>query len=142
MTLFDLDKLKSQASNLEKEIGQDNFWANQREAQKKINLFNSLNERIKTFNDLNKIYNDLIETYLLVKDNYDEELHQMLSSEVEDLEKRFEEFSVEVLLNGEYDECNAIIDIHPGAGGTESQDWAEMLYRMYIRFAEKNNFKR
>ena len=59
MTLFDLDKLKSQASNLEKEIGQDNFWANQREAQKKINLFNSLNERIKTFNDLNKIYNDL-----------------------------------------------------------------------------------
>lgn len=141
MTLFDLDKLKSQASNLEKEIGQDNFWANQREAQKKINLFNSLNERIKTFDELNKIYNDLIETYLLVKDNYDEELHQMLSSEVEDLEKRFDEFSVEVLLNGEYDECNAIVDIHPGAGGTESQDWAEMLYRMYIRFAEKNNFK-
>ena len=141
MTLFDLDKLKSQASNLEKEIGQDDFWANQREAQKKINLFNSLNERIKTFDELNKIYNDLIETYLLVKDNYDEELHQMLSSEVEDLEKRFDEFSVEVLLNGEYDECNAIVDIHPGAGGTESQDWAEMLYRMYIRFAEKNNFK-
>ena len=49
MTLFDLDKLKSQANNLEKEIGQDDFWANQREAQKKINLFNSLNERIKTF---------------------------------------------------------------------------------------------
>lgn len=141
MTLFDLDKLKSQANNLEKEIGQDDFWANQREAQKKINLFNSLNERIKTFDELNKIYNDLIETYLLVKDNYDEELHQMLSSEVEDLEKRFNEFSVEVLLNGEYDECNAIVDIHPGAGGTESQDWAEMLYRMYIRFAEKNNFK-
>ena len=103
MTLFDLDKLKSQANNLEKEIGQDDFWANQREAQKKINLFNSLNERIKTFDELNKIYNDLIETYLLVKDNYDEELHQMLSSEVEDLEKRFDEFSVEVLLNGEYD---------------------------------------
>ena len=141
MTLFDLDKLKSQANNLEKEIGQDDFWANQREAQKKINLFNSLNERIKTFDELNKIYNDLIETYLLVKDNYDEELHQMLSSEVENLEKRFDEFSVEVLLNGEYDECNAIVDIHPGAGGTESQDWAEMLYRMYIRFAEKNNFK-
>ena len=67
MTLFDLDKLKSQASDLEKEIGQDDFWANQREAQKKINLFNSLNERIKTFDELNKIYNDLIETYLLQK---------------------------------------------------------------------------
>ena len=65
MTLFDLDKLKSQANNLEKEIGQDDFWANQREAQKKINLFNSLNERIKTFDELNKIYNDLIE---IIKD--------------------------------------------------------------------------
>lgn len=94
MTLFDLDKLKSQASNLEKEIGQDNFWANQREAQKKINLFNSLNERIKTFDELNKIYNDLIETYLLVKDNYDEELHQMLSSEVEGLEKDLMNFQL------------------------------------------------
>ena len=110
MTLFDLDKLKSQANNLEKEIGQDDFWANQREAQKKINLFNSLNERIKTFDELNKIYNDLIETYLLVKDNYDEELHQMLSSEVEDLEKRFDEWQMAVnkveRLNGEINEKN------------------------------------
>lgn len=141
MIHFDFDSMKKQSSELEKEIAQDNFWDNQRIAQNKINLFNSLNERINTFHSIEKSLSDLEEMFSFIKENYDEEIHQMLSNEVETLEKRFDDFSVEVLLNGEYDECNAILDIHPGAGGTESQDWAEMLYRMYIRFAEKNNFK-
>lgn len=141
MILFDKDSLKEKVSQLEKQMAEDDFWSNQREAQKTINLFNATNDKINKLDSLFKTINELEETYLLLKENYDEELHQMLSDAVNELTKNFNDFSVEVLLVGEYDEFNAIIDIHPGAGGTESQDWAEMLYRMYIRYAEKNNFK-
>lgn len=141
MILFDKDSLKEKISELEKLMAADDFWLNQREAQKTINLFNATNDKINKLDNLFKTINELEETYLLLKENYDEDLHQMLSDEVIKLEKNFNEFSLEVLLVGEYDEFNAIVDIHPGAGGTESQDWAEMLYRMYIRYAEKNNFK-
>lgn len=141
MILFDKDSLKEKVSQLEKQMAEDDFWSNQREAQKTINLFNATNDKINKLDSLFKTINELEETYLLLKENYDEELHQMLSDAVDELTKNFNDFSVEVLLVGEYDEFNAIIDIHPGAGGTESQDWAEMLYRMYIRYAEKNNFK-
>ena len=141
MILFDLDSLKTKSKQLESLIGQDDFWNNQREAQKTINLFNSINEKIATFLRLTKTCDDLIDTYSLLKEMYDESLHQDLSNELDNLEKEFEEYSLSTLLVGEYDNSNAIIDIHPGAGGTESQDWADMLYRMYIRYAEKNNFK-
>ena len=141
MILFDLDNLKLKSKELEILIGKDDFWNNQREAQKTINLFNSINEKIVTFSRLNKTCEDLIDAFLLVKEMYDELMHEDLSNELDKLEKEYEEYSLSTLLNGEYDNSNAIIDIHPGAGGTESQDWADMLYRMYIRFAEKNNFK-
>ena len=141
MILFDLDKLALKSSELDKEINSEHFWDNLREAQKKINQFNSINDKINRYKSFLTSINELEETYTLLKDSYDEELHQILSSEVESIEKEFNKFSIDVLLVGEYDDSNAIIDIHPGAGGTESQDWAEMLYRMYIRFAEKNNFK-
>lgn len=141
MIHFDLDSLSLKSSELEKQISGEHFWDNQREAQKVINLFNSINEKVASFLKLKKSLEDLEETYLLIKDNYDEDLHQALSLEVEALVKEFDDFSLNVLLVGEYDSSNAIIDIHPGAGGTESQDWADMLYRMYIRFAENNNFK-
>lgn len=141
MILFDLDKLKNKSKELETIISKDDFWTNQKEAQKTINTFNSINEKINTYYQLVKECDDLIDTYSLVKEIYDESIHQDLSNEIDSLEKKYNEFSLMTLLIGEYDSCNAIIDIHPGAGGTESQDWAEMLYRMYIRYAEKNNFK-
>ena len=141
MILFDLDKLALKSSDLDKEINSEHFWDNLREAQKKINQFNSINDKINRYKSFLASINELEETYTLLKDSYDEELHQILSSEVESIEKEFNKFSIDVLLVGEYDDSNAIIDIHPGAGGTESQDWAEMLYRMYIRYAEQHDFK-
>ena len=141
MILFDLDKLALKSSELDKEINSEHFWDNLREAQKKINQFNSINDKINRYKSFLASINELEETYTLLKDSYDEELHQILSSEVESIEKEFNKFSIDVLLVGEYDDSNAIIDIHPGAGGTESQDWAEMLYRMYIRYAEQHDFK-
>ena len=141
MILFDLDKLALKSSELDKEINSEHFWDNLREAQKKINQFNSINDKINRYKSFLASINELEETYTLLKDSYDEELHQILSSEVESIEKEFNKFLIDVLLVGEYDDSNAIIDIHPGAGGTESQDWAEMLYRMYIRYAEQHDFK-
>ena len=141
MILFDLDKLALKSSELDKEINSEHFWDNLREAQKKINQFNSINYKINRYKSFLTSINELEETYTLLKDSYDEELHQILSSEVESIEKEFNKFSIDVLLVGEYDDSNAIIDIHPGAGGTESQDWAEMLYRMYVRYAEQHDFK-
>lgn len=140
MILFDLDKLALKSSELDKEINSEHFWDNLREAQKKINQFNSINDKINRYKSFLTSINELEETYTLLKDSYDEELHQILSSEVESIEKEFNKFSIDVLLVGEYDDSNAIIDIHPGAGGTESQDWAEMLYRMYTRWANKTGY--
>ncbi len=141
MTLFDLDGLKRKAEELEKQIAGDGFWDNQREAQKIISSFNSINDKIATYRKLSSQLSDLEETYQLVKESYDEEMHVLLSEETETLKKEFDAFSVDVLLVGEYDDANAVIEIHPGAGGTESQDWAEMLYRMYVRYGERNGFK-
>ena len=71
----------------------------------------------------------------------DEELEKELISNTNQLQKNLEKFEVQTLLSGKYDQNNAIITLHPGAGGTESQDWAEMLYRMYTRWANANGYK-
>lgn len=72
--------------------------------------------------------------------NYDEELLELVNEEYEEISKNFEEFEIKVLLSNDYDHSNAIVEIHPGAGGTESQDWAMMLYRMYQRYAQSNGY--
>ena len=141
MIHFDLDKLKSQSEELNAEINSDNFWSNQRAAQKTIDKFNLINDKINTYQSLSKSINDLNETYLLIKDEFDEEIFSSLISDVDKLEKELTDFSLEVLLSGEYDNSNCIMEIHSGAGGTESQDWAEMLYRMYVRYCEEHHFK-
>ena len=84
---------------------------------------------MKQFNDIKLIF-----------ELEDEELLTELEDSIVDLDKKLEEFEVKLLLNEEYDSLNAILELHPGAGGTESQDWALMLYRMYKRYAERNNF--
>lgn len=141
MIHFDLDKLKSQSEELNAEINSDDFWSNQRAAQKTIDKFNLINDKINTYQSLSKSINDLNETYLLIKDEFDEEIFSSLIFDVDKLEEELTDFSLEVLLSGEYDNSNCIMEIHSGAGGTESQDWAEMLYRMYVRYCEEHRFK-
>ena len=72
--------------------------------------------------------------------NYDGELFELVQDEYSEANKNFEDFEINVLLSNDYDHSNAILEIHPGAGGTESQDWAEMLFRMYQRYAQKNSY--
>jgi len=117
------------------------FWDNQREAQKIIDKGNLAKEKIETFERLSNQFNDLYELANSLKEMYEEEMHILLDLEEEKLFKELEKFEIESLLNGPYDSNDAILTIHPGAGGTESQDWADMLYRMYVRWAEKNDLK-
>lgn len=117
------------------------FWDDQQAAQVVINESNALKEQVNEFNDLNETFENLELTYELVKEEADVELQEELETEIIALSKRLADFELQLLLSEEYDKNNAILELHPGAGGTESQDWGSMLLRMYTRWAEKKGFK-
>ena len=117
------------------------FWDDQQAAQVVINESNALKEQVNEFNDLNETFENLELTYELVKEEADAELQEELETEIVALSKRLADFELQLLLSEENYKNNAILELHPGAGGTESQDWGSMLLRMYTRWAEKKGFK-
>lgn len=95
---------------------------------------------VKKYETCKSELEDLLGSVEELNKNYDQELFDLINAEYNDTIAHFEDFEMSVLLSNDYDHSNAILEIHPGAGGTESQDWAEMLFRMYQRFAQKNGF--
>ena len=95
---------------------------------------------VKKYDTCKNELEDLLGSVEELNKNYDQELFDLINAEYNDTIAHFEDFEMSVLLSNDYDHSNAILEIHPGAGGTESQDWAEMLFRMYQRFAQKNGF--
>ena len=136
---FDLDNKKIDIDKLEQETMKEDFWSNQEKAQEVIGELNSLK------NVYNSVLNvkDKIETNLELLDLMGDDLETVdtISSELDSLNKSISELEVFLLLSGPYDKSNCILEVHAGAGGTEACDWASMLYRMYLRYLEKNNFK-
>ncbi len=120
---------------------QDNFWGDANQAQNVIRKLNALKEITDSYETLKTSLDSLLETCDLLKQEMDEDLFLLCEEEYMEFSKTFDEFEIKVLLSHEYDQSNAILEIHPGAGGTESCDWAEMLYRMYSRWAGKKGFK-
>jgi peptide chain release factor 2 len=120
---------------------QPNFWDDQNAAQEVISESNALKDQVHVFYELNEAYENVEVTYELVKEEADEELQAELETELLELTERLSKFELELLLSEPYDKNNAILELHPGAGGTESQDWGSMLLRMYTRWAEKKGFK-
>lgn len=120
---------------------QPSFWDDQQAAQTVISESNALKDQVHEFHKLFETFENLELTYELVKEEADAELHEELESELITLTGRLETFELELLLSEPYDKNNAILELHPGAGGTESQDWGSMLLRMYTRWAEKRGFK-
>jgi len=118
-----------------------NFWNDAKNATKigieKNRILGKLNKFNKAFDSLNGTN----ELYLLAYDEKDEETLALLYEEATDLEDLIKSTEISVMLSNPDDTLNAIVTIHPGAGGTESQDWASILYRMYLRWAERNDFK-
>lgn len=117
------------------------FWNDQQKAQTVINETNALKEQVNQLSNLNESYENLDLTYELVKEENDQELLAELEEEITILSQKMNDFELQLLLSEEYDSKNAILELHPGAGGTESQDWGSMLLRMYTRWGEKRGFK-
>ena len=117
------------------------FWDNPEEAQKVMQQISALRSKIERFNEVKSMLEDCETLYEMVKEEGDdEELMNEAFDSLKPMMKELQAFELETLLNGQYDANNAIISIHPGAGGTEGQDWAEMLYRMYVHWAESHKY--
>jgi len=118
----------------------EGFWDDHQLAQQTIDETNQLKELVNGFVSLQQQYEDAEVTYELISEEADEDLQAELFQEVENLQEKISAFEIEILLSNPYDANNAILEIHPGAGGTEAQDWASMLLRMYQRWAEDKGF--
>lgn len=140
MILFDIENLKSKLEILEKETLKKDFWTsgNNSSVLQEIKL---LKNKITKYNKIANSLNNLIDMNKLLELEPDDELIKELVKDTKLLEQNIKDLEIETLLSGKYDANNAIVSMHPGAGGTESQDWVEMLYRMYTRWAEKHNFQ-
>ena len=133
------DKLKVELNNLETEMLDPNFWQDQNQAKKITKRIGEIKDKLDTLFKLLKSYEELVEWFSFSKEQT--ESWEILELDIENLEVEIDEFQIEILLSEPYDNSNAILEIHPGAGGTESQDFASMLYRMYLRYAQKKDFK-
>src|SRR5699024_3010036 len=122
-------------------MSEPNFWNDQAAAQKVIDESNWLKGKVDQFEKINGQFEDAEVLYEMGKEENDGELMEEFIETVSSLRKHVEDFELDMLLSEPYDKNNAILELHPGAGGTESQDWASILLRMYQRWAEKKNFK-
>jgi len=137
---FDLPVRESRIKEIEELMLAPGFWSDQRKAQALVQEMNAQKNLIAEYQVLLGTINEINDSVTMLKDDYSEELHLLIEEEYLDFEKRFEEYEISVLLSHPYDQHNAIVELHPGAGGTESQDWALMLYRMYTRYAAHKGF--
>ncbi len=138
--LFDLDTKKARIQELEHDMTAPGFWDDQSEAQKVINEVNGIKGFVTSFEEISSELEDLEVTFEMAKEENDEELFEELAEALAILRKRINDFELQMLLSEPYDANNAMLELHPGAGGTESQDWASMLLRMYQRWAERKGF--
>ena len=140
MSLFDISKLETDLKDLEKQTITENFWNDSKNSTKILSKIKQLKSKCLAYKKISKELSDLKELTKLVNIESDTEVEKEIIKNTKKLEFDFEKLQLQTLLSGKYDNNNAIVTIHPGAGGTESQDWAEMLYRMYSRWANKNNY--
>ena len=140
-TLFDLEGKEKRLAENTALMAEADFWNDQKKAQKIIRESNQLKALIETHHSLTDSFAELGEGISELSSSFDEDMNELISEEYVETMKKFEEFEIQVLLSGPYDDHNAILEIHPGAGGTEAMDWAAMLYRMYMRWAERKGFK-
>ena len=135
--LFDLDKLNSEIKQLTDISEKEDFWNDQKAALSVISELNFKRNLVEKYAQISSNLKDLEELI----DMDDDSILESINESFEELKTKTKEFETERLFSGEFDDLNAILEIHPGAGGTEAQDWADMLYRMYVLYAEEHHFK-
>ena len=136
-----LNKLKEELLQLEKQTTEQDFWNDNKNQVKVLSEITSIKKKITKFNNIDEEVNIIDEMLDLILEERETDLEKEIVENIKNISKQIDELEVSTLLSGKYDENNAIVTIHPGAGGTEAQDWAEMLYRMYTRWANDNEFK-
>lgn len=140
-TLFDEAKQQEQLSALRAQTEREDFWQDQENSRKVLKEQKAIEDQLASFALLRKNSISLAELIELLEEELDEDYLAEANDDLRNLKKQYDELSTQTLLSGEYDDLGAIVSIHPGAGGTESQDWASMLERMYVRFAQRKNYK-
>ncbi|NLP43483.1 MAG: peptide chain release factor 2 [Peptococcaceae bacterium] len=126
---------------LEEELAQSGFWDDPASAQKTMQELTRHKDKVNLYENLEREVEDVATLWELALEEEDASLEDEIGKAVKKLQKQIEQLELEILLNSPYDRNNAIITLHSGAGGTESQDWVQMLYRMYVRWAERRGYK-
>ena len=136
-----IDDLRVTADELDKQTLDPDFWSNQENSSKVLQKIKQTKYTIEDYDKLCSRLEDAITLAEMAIEENDEAYVEEVQSELDAIVAQEESKRIEILLSGEYDKNNAIVSFHPGAGGTEAQDWAQMLYRMITRWAERHNFK-
>lgn len=139
--LFDLAGKEKQIAENTALMESPDFWNDQKKAQKIIKSNNMMKDLVETHKAISSALEDLQASIDELSSSFDEDMNELVQEEYVETMDKFSEFEVRVLLSGPYDDHNVILEIHPGAGGTEAMDWAGMLYRMYSRYCEKKGYK-
>ena len=141
MIHFDISALESELVKLEAQTTESSFWEDSKKSAKVLKRITELKNKVTTYNTTKKELENLLEIKNLLQEESDIELEKELENGIRKLQHNIEKLEISTLLSGKYDSNNAIVTLHPGAGGTEAQDWVEMLYRMYTRWANANGYK-
>ena len=141
VNLFDIAKKKKQVEELEEQTKANEFWSDMEKSAKVLQEIKLLKDKIDGIEKTKSLIEDTNVLIELGNEANDESVISEVKQNVKTISKDIDRMEIENLLSGKHDRDNAIITIHPGAGGTESQDWAEMLYRMYSMWCEKNGYK-
>jgi peptide chain release factor 2 len=139
--VFDLANKARQIEKLEEESMAADFWSDNRKAQTQMQQLNALREEVTTWEGIAAQLNDLHGLAELLEEEPDEEMQAEVAQSLAPLQEQIEKLEFALMLNGEHDERSAILSIHAGSGGVDAQDWAEMLLRMYLRWAEHHRFR-
>ena len=139
-TLFDLDGLRAELENKTQLSERPEIYQDLAKSQEISKAISSLTAKITAFDKAERTVNDALEIIDLAEEENDESVLAEVQAELSEVEKTIEEMRLAALLRGKYDKLNALLTLHAGAGGTEACDWTEMLYRMYMYYAEKNGY--
>ena len=140
-TALKLEDARAEISQLEAESAKEGFWNDLERSQKVQKRLKQLQQKCEKYEKLRSGWDDLMTICEMALEENDDSMLGELETDYAKLESELEAMRLSTLLSGEYDANNVILSIHPGAGGTEAQDWAQMLYRMYTRYCERHGFK-
>lgn len=141
MNLFEISNLEIRLKDLESKTNDASFWEDSQNSTKILKEINEIKAKIHMYNNIKNNLENVIQMNDLIQEEKEESLEEELKDSIKNLQKEIDKLEINTLLSGKYDKNNAILTIHPGAGGTESCDWAQMLYRMYTRWALDNGYE-